>query len=178
MYNLHSSLAGRILWSLTALFGLWPLLRCLCLPLFRKSQNARQFLVKCGKWKAPPPLGLYPATGKSLVLLFFCLLAFNAMAHRKALLANTKSKSWNFRDRTWNVEENLILHELFHVVSRCPRYISCYIAESRLPLVQCILYLTIKLWSWINYTHISTGLCTVLFDYFCLYWCEINMKNE
>ena len=33
--------------------------------------------------------------------------------------------------------ENVILHELFRVVSRFPRYISCYIAESRLPLGQC-----------------------------------------
>ena len=33
-------------------------------------------------------------------------------------------------DTTWTIE-------LFRVVSRCPRYISCYIAEIRLPLVQC-----------------------------------------
>ena len=31
----------------------------------------------------------------------------------------------------------MILHEIFHVISRFPRYISCYIAESRLPLGQC-----------------------------------------
>ena len=31
----------------------------------------------------------------------------------------------------------MILHELFRVVSRFPRYISCYIAESRFPLGQC-----------------------------------------
>ena len=31
----------------------------------------------------------------------------------------------------------MILHELFHVVSRFPRYISCYIAENRIPLGQC-----------------------------------------
>ena len=43
----------------------------------------------------------------------------------------------NFRDITLNVEKNLILHELFHVVSGFPRYISCYIAESRFPLGQC-----------------------------------------
>ena len=30
-----------------------------------------------------------------------------------------------------------MLHELFHVVSRFPRYILCYIAESRLSLGQC-----------------------------------------
>ena len=38
---------------------------------------------------------------------------------------------------TWNVEENLILHEIFRVVSRFPRHIVCYIAESQLPLGQC-----------------------------------------
>ena len=32
----------------------------------------------------------------------------------------------------------MILHELFRVLSRYPHYISCYIAESRLPLEQCI----------------------------------------
>ena len=31
-----------------------------------------------------------------------------------------------------------ILHEIFRVVSRFPRNISCYIAENRLPLGQCI----------------------------------------
>ena len=46
----------------------------------------------------------------------------------------------NFRDIAWNVEENQILHEIFRVVSRFPRYISCYIAENRLPLGQCIPY--------------------------------------
>ena len=29
------------------------------------------------------------------------------------------------------------LHEIFRVVSRFPRYISCYIAEQLLPLGQC-----------------------------------------
>ena len=36
-----------------------------------------------------------------------------------------------------NVVENMILHEIFRVVSRFPHYISCYIAESRFPLGQC-----------------------------------------
>ena len=44
---------------------------------------------------------------------------------------------YNFRDITRNVEENEILHEIFRVVSRFPRYISCYISENRLPLGQC-----------------------------------------
>ena len=42
----------------------------------------------------------------------------------------------NFHDITWNEVENIILHEIFRVVSRFPHYISCYIAESRLPLGQ------------------------------------------
>ena len=53
----------------------------------------------------------------------------------------------NVRVITWNVVKNMILHELFCVVSRLPRYISCYIAENRFPLGQCtriffILYCT------------------------------------
>ena len=43
----------------------------------------------------------------------------------------------NFRDITWNIEENEILHEIFHVVSRFPRYILCYISENGLHLGQC-----------------------------------------
>ena len=43
----------------------------------------------------------------------------------------------NFRNITWRVAENMILHEIFRVVSRFPRYISCYIAENQLPLGQC-----------------------------------------
>ena len=36
------------------------------------------------------------------------------------------------------MEENEIPHEIFHVVSRFPRNISCYITESGLPLGQCM----------------------------------------
>ena len=32
----------------------------------------------------------------------------------------------------------MILQEIFCVVSRFPQYISCYIAENRLPLGQCM----------------------------------------
>ena len=37
----------------------------------------------------------------------------------------------NFLNITWNLVENIILlvHEIFRVVPRFPRYISCYIAE-------------------------------------------------
>ena len=35
-----------------------------------------------------------------------------------------------------HIIENIILHEIFRVVSRFPRYISCYIAENRFPLGQ------------------------------------------
>ena len=44
----------------------------------------------------------------------------------------------NFRDITWKLVENIILHELFRVVSGFPRYISCYIAENGIPLGQCM----------------------------------------
>ena len=43
----------------------------------------------------------------------------------------------NFRDITRNVVESMILHEIFRVVSRFPRFISCYIAENRFLLGQC-----------------------------------------
>ena len=36
------------------------------------------------------------------------------------------------------IEENQIIHKILCVLSRFPHYISCYIAESRLPLGQCI----------------------------------------
>ena len=35
------------------------------------------------------------------------------------------------------VVENMILNEIFRVVSRFPRYILCYVAENRFPLGQC-----------------------------------------
>ena len=44
----------------------------------------------------------------------------------------------NFRDKSWNVEENEILHEIFRVASRFRRYFSCHIAENRIPLRQYI----------------------------------------
>ena len=37
--------------------------------------------------------------------------------------------------------ENKKLHEIFRVVSRFPRYISCFIAENRFILGQCAAYL-------------------------------------
>ena len=40
----------------------------------------------------------------------------------------------NFRDITRKIVENMIVHEIFRVLSRFPRYISCYIAEIRKPL--------------------------------------------
>ena len=43
----------------------------------------------------------------------------------------------SFRDITWNVVENMELHEIFRIVSRFPCYISCYITEKRLLWGQC-----------------------------------------
>ena len=54
---------------------------------------------------------------------------------------HTFQKSYpNFRDMKWNAEENYRYHKknVFRVVSRFLRYISCYISENRLPLGQCI----------------------------------------
>ena len=48
----------------------------------------------------------------------------------------TVKSNQNFRDITLNVEENLILHEIFREESRFPSYILYYIAESRFPLGQ------------------------------------------
>ena len=45
----------------------------------------------------------------------------------------------HFCNVTWNAEENEILHDIFREVSRCPSYISYYIAENRLPFGQCVL---------------------------------------
>ena len=50
----------------------------------------------------------------------------------------------NVRDITFNLVEVLILHEIFRVVSRFPRYISRYIAESRLPLRQCTIEFSVS----------------------------------
>ena len=61
-------------------------------------------------------------------------LAVLAILHQYDTLLE---KHPNFRDITWNVEENLILHEIFRVISRFPRYISCYIAESQFSLGRC-----------------------------------------
>ena len=43
----------------------------------------------------------------------------------------------NFRDITWNVVENMILHEIFRIVSRFSHYISCFSVENLFTLGQC-----------------------------------------
>ena len=52
-------------------------------------------------------------------------------------LAALLEKQSKFQRYYIKVEENLIQIETFRVVSRFPRYISCYVAESRFPLGQC-----------------------------------------
>ena len=42
----------------------------------------------------------------------------------------------HFHNITWKVEENEILHEIFRIVSRFPRYISCSIVENLFPFTQ------------------------------------------
>ena len=70
-------------------------------------------------------------------------LVFNFSIATAPCLKLLKSNP-HFRDITWYVEENLILHEIFRVVSRFPRYISCYNVESWLPFVQCTTYSTLS----------------------------------
>ena len=56
----------------------------------------------------------------------------------------------------------MILHELLREVSCFPRYISCYIAEKRLPLGQC----TVNSDSTVQYTdHKNSTLVLVLLYY-------------
>ena len=63
----------------------------------------------------------------------------------------------NLRDITRNIEENEILHEIFRIVSRFLRYISCYISENRLSLGHCSV---VPSWSCIIY-------CCSLLSYIC-----------
>ena len=73
---------------------------------------------------------------KSKALEFYNLLLHKFWHEIKEIIGkvrtdviNSKSNP-NFRDIRWNVVENMILHEIFHVVSRFPCYISCYITEN------------------------------------------------
>ena len=50
---------------------------------------------------------------------------------------NCHKSNPNFQNITRTVVEHMIPHEQFRVVSRFPCYISCYIAENRIPLGQC-----------------------------------------
>ena len=51
--------------------------------------------------------------------VFVCVCGGGLFPH----LVHCPKSNPNFHDITWNVVENMILHELFRVVSRCPRYI-------------------------------------------------------
>ena len=78
----------------------------------------------------------------------------------------------NFRDITWNVEENLLLQELFHVVSRFPRYISYYIYHGKSiifgTVIPCSLFTVGRLipWSWAS--PIAHRHRNYLVDYTCV----------
>ena len=65
-----------------------------------------------------------------------------------------------FRDITCNEEENVILHEIFRVVSRFPCYISCYFAENQFPFGQCTLYNIIQ-----HCTYNSTTFTIIMLDF-------------
>ena len=69
-------------------------------------------------------------------------LRLRARVARSAILFNFKKshtvrKALRFPRYNMRSRGNVILHEIFRVVSHFSRYISCYIAESRLPLGQC-----------------------------------------
>ena len=64
---------------------------------------------------------------------FFSLCALAIRAFFTLLVIHYKFP----RHKMKCIEENQKLHEIFRAVSRFPRYTSCYIAESRLPLGQC-----------------------------------------
>ena len=63
---------------------------------------------------------------------------FNPICTISGAVLHCQKNIPHFRDITGNVVENMILHEIFRVVSRFPRYISFYIAENRFRLGQCI----------------------------------------
>ena len=73
--------------------------------------------------------------------LYYLLNKETLFSNDEEQAANVAKWSWksnpNFRDITWNVEENIILHEIFRVVSRFPCYISCFITESRFAYLPC-----------------------------------------
>ena len=56
---------------------------------------------------------------------------------QKALEGALSKKQSNFPRNNTKCRENEILHEIFRIVSRFPRYILCYDLENRLPLGQC-----------------------------------------
>ena len=56
---------------------------------------------------------------------------------KKVMSVHCPKSNPNFRCITWNIEENEVLQEIFLVLSRFPRYISCSITENRLHLGQC-----------------------------------------
>ena len=57
---------------------------------------------------------------------------FTVNFHRKTPHLTVRKVIQNFRDITWNLVENMmILHELFRVVSRFPHYISYYVNRGK-----------------------------------------------
>ena len=62
--------------------------------------------------------------GSSISLSLLALQIFSW----KVPFHTVKKSNQNFRDITWNVEENEILHEIVRI-SRLPRYISCSIGK-------------------------------------------------
>ena len=63
----------------------------------------------------------------------------------------------NFRDIRWSVVENIILQEIFRIVSRFPCYISCYIAEK-----------SYFLWDSVEWKSYIVGISVIYSIFYCI----------
>ena len=93
--------------------------------------NRKTFLTRAGQGV------IFTTTNASNLLGLRTLPHISFPQRSRQPVLHCPKSNLNFREITWNVEENMILHELFRVVSRFPRYISRYITENRFPLGQC-----------------------------------------
>ena len=67
----------------------------------------------------------------------------------------------------------MILHEIFHVVSRFPRYISCYIEENRFTLWQCTAHTVLYTPIYMRKNHISSHP-----NWYVQYCCKIYITHD
>ena len=98
-------------------------LRLIYFKLFYIMSRFLEFQFKCPKNVHKPPF-----SGQKSGWLETGHVGYQTIQNFILILHCPKSNP-NFRDITWNVEENEILHEIFRIVSRFHRYISCDFAE-------------------------------------------------